>query len=126
MLLDAAEAGQSQSYIVVASDYGYHVMFLAEVVTKDVNVETAKGRTVETYLNKTKATLEAEYAQMLEDIRDGKAEDYADNYLYVLQQSVAGTAASNYVNQKLSNAKQSALDNESKVKIVRDNLKNIL
>ena len=125
-LLTNANDYLNKGYVVVASDYGYHVMFLAEVVTKDVNVETAKGRTVETYLNKTKATLEAEYAQMLKDIRDGKAEDYADNYLYVLQQSVAGTAASNYVNQKLSNAKQSALDNESKVKIVRDNLKNIL
>ena len=123
MLLDAAEAGQSQSYIVVASDYGYHVMFLAEVVTMASNVANA---TIEGYLGKATTALEAEYAQMLKDIRDGKAEDYADNYLYVLQQSVAGTAASNYVKQKISNAKQSALDNESKVKIVRDNLKNIL
>ena len=122
-LLANANDYLNKGYVVVASDYGYHIMFLAEVVNM---ADNAMNATIEGFFGKDITTLEAEYAQMLKDIRDGKAEDYAENYLYVLQQSVAGTAASNYVNQKLSNAKQSALDDESKVKIVRDNLKNIL
>ena len=120
-LLDNASDYLNKGYVVVASDYGYHILFLSEVVTAS-NYET-----LEAYLTSLGISDgESYYDNMRKDIRDGKAEDYADSYLYTIQQSVAGTAASNYVNQLLSSAKQSALNNEDQVKIVRDNLKNIL
>lgn len=77
----------SESYVIVASDYGYHVMFFA----KKLEIKSAD---LKEYL-KTEcgvADPEAYFADMMADYADFEDKD---NYLYVLTDSIVSTAVEN-------------------------------
>ncbi len=78
----------NNSYIIVATDYGYHVMFYSEVIDNNYNYAD-----LEKYLNafctKTAGTWAEEFTAML-----AKFEDYdTDSYLYKLYNSIASSIA---------------------------------
>ncbi len=78
------------SYIIVASDYGYHVMFYSEVLTTNTNYATLTAYLNATYGSKTWST---EYANMLDVWDDEDAiKAYEDTYLYTFADTLAGVA----------------------------------
>ena len=79
------------SYIMVATDYGYHIMFYSEVFNSDYNFETL----VE-YLNyvEDKNLDEAGWIKELET-RLSDWEEYENTYLYSLFESVSSTKVTN-------------------------------
>ncbi len=117
----ASEGNNIGSYVIVATDYGYHVMFMNELV-----LDTANKATLYEYLGKSEQDLTTEYATMLANIRDGEVEEYEDNYLYHLQQAVASSSANSYANNIVLGKQNSIRDNGDKVSINRDYLKNLL
>lgn len=113
------------SYVVVGTEYGWHIMFLSERIAAGTNYDTLVK-----YLNalgttKTDAEWVAYYNQMLKDIRDGEVDGYEDFYLYSLQQAVTSTAASSYVTTVKTNAYNAVKNNDSKIKTYQDRLNNI-
>ena len=66
------------SYVVVGTEYGWHVMFLSEKITANTNYATLTE-----YLASLGET--TNFDQMLKDIRDDKADLYEDTYLYTIQ-----------------------------------------
>lgn len=97
-VLTFAKAGRkllesgSESYVIVASDYGYHVMFFA----KKLEIKSAD---LKEYLKKEcgVADPEAYFADMMADYADFEDKD---NYLYVLTDSIVSTAVSNAKTKK--------------------------
>ena len=92
------------SYVIVASDYGYHVMFFSEVY----NVGSAVADTLEEYLN-YKYSLEDykdadgnKYASWLDFYNDMLANwndwEYTDNFLYILQDAKTSLKVTNQQN----------------------------
>lgn len=82
------------SYIIVASDYGWHIMFYSEILTVDSNCETLTEYLNKiTGENKTEEEWETYYSEMLADW-DNADEDF---YLYTL-----ATATAN-IDTKLNN-----------------------
>ena len=82
----------SESYVIVASDYGYHVMFFA----KKLDIKSAD---LKEYL-KAECGVEdpeAYFADMMADYADFEDKD---NYLYVLTDSIVSTAVSNAKTKK--------------------------
>ena len=86
------ETGDS-SYVIVASDYGYHIMFYSELLTVHDEYETLEG-----YLNSLGIDMmgasdwETYYNNMLADYEDFEDKD---NYLYLLTDSVISAALTN-------------------------------
>lgn len=76
------------SYIIVETDYGYHVIFKSQNIGATTNYETLDGYLDANWASIKKSGTWAEYyAKMIEDI-DAWAEDNDTNfYLYQLQQS---------------------------------------
>ncbi len=82
------------SYIMVATDFGYHIMFYSQVFNSDYNYET-----LEEYLNfvdeKTADTWENELKARFENW-----EDYEDTYLYSLFEGIYATEVNNELTKK--------------------------
>lgn len=80
-------ANEKQSYVIVASDYGYHIMFFSKVL----GVESDD---LKEYLKKECGIENAEeyFADMMADYEDFEDKD---NYLYVLTDSIVSTAVQN-------------------------------
>ena len=98
------------SYIMVATDYGYHVMFFSQILNVDTNYAT-----LEDYLNylsgeqKTAEQWEAYYDDMLANWDDFEDTDF---YLYLLMNAQSDSL----VSTKLSELENDIYDrNESKV-----------
>ena len=84
-----------QSYIIAATDYGYHVMFFSEVL--DVNYDFAS---LEDYLDYEYGDQDwsAKFTDMLSKWNDEKQiKEYTNNYMYLLLNSLSSTAVSNAV-----------------------------
>lgn len=102
------EKGEN-SYIIVASDYGYHVMFYSEVFTEDTTLYTDLVE----YLNANfdldtgkYATWRDYYKDMLENY-DTWEDD--GNYLYLLFNSLYSNSISNALNAKENEVINNAL-----------------
>ena len=83
LLLQGAD-GNGQSYVIVASDYGYHVMFYSQIYTASGQLysDLTSFLNAENYDLDGKDDWNAYYQAMMADFFDW--ED-TDNYLYVLQ-----------------------------------------
>ncbi len=79
----------SASYVIVASDYGYHVMFFAKKL--DIKSDNLKD-----YL-KTECGIEDPEAEFEAMMADYENYEDTDSYLYVLTDSIVSTAVSNAV-----------------------------
>lgn len=121
-LLDLASAGYTKSYVIVASDYGYHVMIFNELVTDDSNATNA---TLAGLLGMSDPELETAYNKLLGDILAGELEEYQDSYLYTLQQAIASEKAAAQ-QKRILDANNKLLDDENKVVIDKDVLAHIL
>ncbi len=106
------------SYVVVGTEYGWHIMFLSEKITANTNYATLTE-----YLASLGET--TNFDQMLKDIRDDKADLYEDSYLYTLQQAVASSNASSYVTKTKTTLYNSVKGNDKKVKTYEKRLNNI-
>ena len=84
---------QEDSYIIVASDYGYHIMFYSEVLSVNPDYETLQGYLDTLGIDKNGAADWTEYFNNMIETYDD-FED-TDNYLYLLTDSVISTAVSN-------------------------------
>lgn len=90
-------AGHEFSYVVVASDYGYHVMFYSQVIS----LGNTPYATLTDYLNANAnkgdfASWEAYYQDMLDNFNDYKD---TDSFLYTLLTSVSNSRVSNVINR---------------------------
>ncbi len=90
-------AGKEFSYVVVASDYGYHVMFFSQVIS----LGNTPYATLTDYLNANAdkgnfASWEAYYQDMLDNFND--YED-TDSFLYTLLTSVSNSRVTNVINR---------------------------
>lgn len=79
------------SYIMVATDYGYHVMFYSEKFTADYGYESLTAYLNAEYGSKDWAAEAATMLSTWEDYED------TDNYLYLLCNSLSSTAVSNAI-----------------------------
>ncbi|MBE5749277.1 MAG: hypothetical protein E7346_00235 [Clostridiales bacterium] len=88
----------TNGYIMVATDYGYHVMFYSEKY-----VAGFEYADLETYLNKECADLKGEFADwaaVLKDMQDNwDGYENTDNYLYTLYSSLVSTKISDIINK---------------------------
>ena len=102
------------SYIVVGTDFGYHVIFNAETITSNSNYATLDAyldSLGEKKIGETTYDSWAKYYEaMISDI-DEYAEDNGDFYLYTLQQAYVSNILSTKLNQT-----QTALINQYKDK----------
>ena len=121
-LLDLASQGLTKSYVIVASDYGYHIMFFNELVTDASNATNA---TLAGLLGMSDAELSDAYDKLLSDILAGELDEYEDSYLYTLQQAIASEKASAEQKRILA-SNDKLLEDESKVVIDKDVLAHIL
>lgn len=78
-------------YVMVATDYGYHVMFYSEILNANYNYPDLVS-----YLNDLYGVQEwqEKYAEMLNDWDN---EQHADNYLYLLAESLSSTKVTNAI-----------------------------
>lgn len=108
------------SYVIVGTDYGYHVIFFSEVVS------ATSYATLVDYLNAEEGSKNWAniYNDMLLAIRDGDVSEYEDSYLYTFQQVVTANSTTAKVTQIKMNDFYSAKDN-SKISINEDRLANI-
>lgn len=113
------------NYSMVATDYGYHIMFFVKEL--DVNTGYATLEDYLTYLKADKggfASWEEYYADMLANWTDENAD--TDFYLYKLQNLYADKT----VTTKLSNVESSIIEtyrkDTSKVKIYQDRFSDLL
>ena len=84
-LLDSDKAN---SYIIVATDYGYHVMFYSEVINNSYNYADLENY-LDAFCTKTADTWAKEFDKMVAGF-----EDYdTDSYLYKLYNSIASSIA---------------------------------
>lgn len=93
-LLETGENG----YVIVASDYGYHIMFYSEKLSANTAYATLDG-----YLNSL--DIEKGSAASWKEYYDKMIEEYDDfeddgNYLYLLTESVISTAVTNAQNKE--------------------------
>lgn len=84
-----------QSYIIAATDYGYHVMFFSEVLDVNYDFETLEDYLDYEYGDKDWS---AKFTDMLSKWNDEKQiKEYSNNYMYLLLKSLSDTAVSNAV-----------------------------
>lgn len=83
-----------KSYIIAATDYGYHVMFYSEVFGADYNYAD-----LDAYLDTfdSEKDWKAEFDKMMLDFADYEE---TDSYLYLLTNSVVSTNVSNKTQEK--------------------------
>ncbi len=79
------------SYIMVATDYGYHVMFFSEVLDANYGFNTLTD-----YLNDLYGAKDW-VAELTEMLKDWNEYEDAENYLYLLGNSLFSTEANNAV-----------------------------
>ncbi len=83
---------KGSSYIMVATDYGYHVMFYSEIL--DINYGF---NSLTEYLNDLYGTKDWK-AELTEMLKDWDEVEDTDNYLYLLANSLFSTESNNAVN----------------------------
>lgn len=104
-LVTNADAGYGAgSYVMVDTDFGYHIIFNSATITADDDYEELTAYldslNVEKKIGETTYTTWAEYYDaMLENIEE-VAEDNADFYLYTFQQAYVGNILSTRLSQK--------------------------
>ena len=90
---DLLKNGSDKSYIMVATDYGYHVMFYSQVFSN-----TDANKNLVDYLNTfEEKEWEDEFDKMMADYADY---EYQDSYLYLLTDSVISTKVNNTMTTK--------------------------
>lgn len=90
---DLLKNGSDKSYIMVATDYGYHVMFYSQVFSN-----TDANKNLVDYLNTFEnKNWEDEFDTMMADYVDY---EYQDSYLYLLTDSVISTKVNNTMTTK--------------------------
>lgn len=89
--------GAKNSYVIVASDYGYHVMFYSQVYNKDQQNYATLDQFLDANLDKgTLSSWNEYYVKMLDTWDDW--ED-TDNYLYSLLDSLSTNKITNQLNR---------------------------
>jgi hypothetical protein len=108
------------SYVIVGTDYGYHVIFFSKVVS------ATSYATLVDYLNAEEGSKNWAdvYEDMIVAIRDGEVAEYEDSYLYSFQQVVTANAATANVAKIKMNDFYSAKEN-SKVAIYQERIDNL-
>jgi hypothetical protein len=96
LLLQWGAEGKTHSYVVVASDYGYHFLFLSEVYKAQTGYATLVDYLNAEYGEKTVT----EWKDFFDDMV-ANWEDFEDtnNYLYVLMNNLSSTAVNNALTQ---------------------------
>ncbi len=104
LVTDESKGFGAGSYVMVDTDYGYHIIFNSQTITANDNYATLTAYLdslgVEKKIEETTYNTWAEYYNaMLENI-DTIAEDNADFYLYTFQQAYVGNILSTRLSQK--------------------------
>jgi len=110
-LLEMAKAGNDGSCIIVATDFGYHVMFWSEIT----NVSYA---TLSEYLTAIGNTTSLDDIKTA--IKKAETNQYKNDYLYSLFNSVASSKSSAHVETFKQTAYNTYLDDTTKVIIEND------
>ncbi len=110
----------ANSYVMVATSYGYHIMFISEKFGSTYNYPT-----LESYLDKEFGDKDwkAEYTKLLETYNE--YED-TDNYLYKLLNSVSSTAVNNALSQKQNEIVNTYVNSEGYVVLYEDRYADLL
>ena len=114
------------SYIVVATDYGYHVMFYSELINKDFKYDT-----LDEYLdslNLDKAEYDADnWDKYLENMLN-KWDDVkdTDNFLYSFVNSLTSAKVSSAQTKTRESAIKAYRYDETKVSVLESNYKDLL
>ncbi|MCQ2399345.1 MAG: hypothetical protein MJ072_02440, partial [Clostridia bacterium] len=123
-LMEQAATGNTSSYIVVGTDYGWHIIFYSELVNLS---GTEDYPTLSEYLTSLGITDGASlYKDILHGLRDGDTTEYEKNYLYLLQQAVASSSVSSELNKKLQNDYDTYSKDGSKIVVYNERLANII
>jgi hypothetical protein len=101
-----AKAGKTGSCVIVATDYGYHVMFWSEIIS-------ASYETLDAYLTSIDNTVTLD--SIKNAIKEGETDQYKNNYLYSLFNTVASSKSSAQVETFKQTAYKTYLDDTSKV-----------
>ena len=104
LVTDESKGFGAGSYVMVDTDYGYHIIFNSQTITADSNYATLTAYLdslgVEKKIEETTYNTWADYYDaMLENI-DKVAEDSSDFYLYTFQQAYVGNILSTRLSQK--------------------------
>ena len=91
----------NNSYIMVATDYGYHIMFYSEKFDSTYDYDNLTDY-LNAFCTKTEATWADEFAAMLADFDDFEDKEH---FLYTLLDSVSSTR----VNKALANTQNDIL-----------------
>lgn len=110
----------ANSYVMVATSYGYHIMFISEKFGSAYDYPT-----LESYLDKEYGDKDwkAEYAKLLETYNE--YED-TDNYLYKLLNSVSSTAVNNALSQKQNEIVNTYVNSKDCVVLYEDRYADLL
>lgn len=113
------------SYIIVATDYGYHVMFYSSVLEQDVGYAT-----LEEYLDSLDSTKggfaswSEYYDNMIANWNDKDAD--TDFYLYTLQTLYSGKMEESILSEIETSVIENNKSNSSKVVIYKDRYQNLI
>lgn len=94
-LIDENNGFGEYGYIMVATDYGYHVMFVSEIFDTDYQYETLKE-----YLDKEYGAPTESWEKELEKMFENWDDADTNHYLYVLFNNLASTAVNNALSEK--------------------------
>ena len=87
---------QGTGYVIVASDYGYHIMFYSELVSANSSYATLNGYLDTLNIDKGAYATWADYYDAM--LNDYEAFEETENYLYKLASAKISTSISNYQN----------------------------
>lgn len=91
-----------QSYVIVASKFGYHVMFFSEVFKAGEESTLEQYATLTDYLNKNYG--EKDWLEYFDNMQTNWFDfEDTDNYLYILQSSICSNIISNKLNREERN-----------------------
>jgi len=110
------------SYIIVATDYGYHVMFFSEVLKADYSFADLISYLNSEYGTKTENEWKAELETIINNWDEEEViKPYKTQYLYLLLDSISSNAVTNAVNQyKTQTLNTYKYDSEKYVKIFEE------
>lgn len=121
---DFAEAGKTlltlggNSYIIVASDYGYHILFFSQ------KFEVGGEDTLEGYLGLSEEDALAKYAELLEKWEDDDLDK--KDFLYLFTDATISTKVSNRFTNYQNSVVNKYRDDTSKVKVYSERYSDLL
>ena len=105
-------ANGKNGYVVVASDYGYHVMFYSQIISKNSSL-TFEQYLASLNINKTQDNWQSYLSDMLADWEEFKE---TDTPLYHFANQVVSATVNNAINEKLRDLTNDAIYEKNQVK----------